>query len=78
MPPAGFWRCRGNAFVAAFVFYVVVTLVAIGVEQLPDAPMIAAYSLPVVAYAGIILSRALRGAAALTFHVGPAAIPKIV
>ena len=51
-----------GAFVAAFLFYVGVTLVVFSVEDLPDVLTVAAYLLPVAAY---VLVLAARAAAAL-------------
>lgn len=66
-----------NAFMAAFVFYVGVTIVAISGVQLPDVPMVAAYVFPVVIYAAVLLSRALHGAASLIPHHAHAAVPAL-
>lgn len=52
-----------NAFIAAFLYYTVLTLIAIGLAGLSDAFMAAAYGLPVAAYGALLLA---RGARALT------------
>ncbi len=66
-----------GAFVAAFLYYVALTLVAISVEQLPDAAMVAAYLLPVAAYLLLLLSRAIRAVAAVPVEIGQLALPRL-
>jgi len=47
-------------FVAAFLYYVGLTLVAIGVEQVSDRFMAIGYLAPLAAYIGILLVRAFH------------------
>ncbi len=72
-----FFAVPWGAFVAAFLYYVGLTLVAIGVEQLPDAAMAAAYLLPAGAYAALMLSRVVRAVAAVPVEIGHWAQPRL-
>ncbi len=72
---ASFFVVPWTAFVAAFLYYVVLTLVAIGVEQLPDGLMVAAYLIPPAAYVLVLLARTLQAVASLPVrlaHPAPA------
>ena len=66
-----------NAFVAAFLYYVALTLVAISVEQLPDVAMAVSYLLPVAAYALFLLSRLVRAVSAVRVEIGHLAVPRL-
>ncbi len=59
-----------NAFVAAFLYYVGLTLLAIGVADLPTMFVAVTYLLPVAAYAGLLGTRAVRALAALPIDLG--------
>lgn len=59
-----------NAFVAAFLYYTVLTLVAIGVEQLPTPFMAVAYLLPAVTYLTTLAFRAVHAVLALPVDIG--------
>ena len=59
-----------NAFVGAFLYYVGLTLLAIGVANLPTLFVAVAYLLPVGAYVGLLVSRAVRALAALPIELG--------
>ncbi len=60
------------AFVAVFVYYAVVTLLAIGIAELSDAFMAAAYGLPVGLYGVMLAARVgRRVVSAFPVHVGP-------
>ena len=74
---AAFLMIPWGAFVAAFLFYVGLTLVAISVTQLPDLAMAAAYLLPIAAYAVILFVRALRALAAVPVQFRPLAVPRL-
>ena len=65
------------AFVAVFLYYVGLTLVAISVEQLPDLAMAASYLLPVAGYGLLLLSRMVRAAAAMPVEIGHWAQPRL-
>ncbi len=49
-----------NGFVAAFVFYTLLTIVAISGAEPPVALMAIAYALPVCVYAAVLALRAAR------------------
>lgn len=66
-----------TAFVAAFLYYVGLTLVAISVEQLPDVAMMVAYALPVLAYALALVARALQALAAMPVTIGNLVAPRL-
>ena len=66
-----------GAFVSAFLFYVVLTLVAISVQQLPDVAMAAAYLAPVAAYLLLLLTRMVRALAAVPVQIGQLAVPRL-
>ncbi len=59
-----------DAFVAAFLYYVGLTLLAIGVANLPVLFVAVAYLLPVVAYVGLLVMRAVRALAAMPIDLG--------
>ena len=65
-----------TAFVAAFLYYTVLTLIAIGVADLP-ATFIAAYGLPVVAYVLVLAGRGVRALAAVRVDMGPLPYPSL-
>jgi hypothetical protein len=46
-----------NAFVGAFLYYAVLTVVAVGVPELSDRFMAVAYLAPVAAYVGLLATR---------------------
>ena len=66
-----------SLFVVVFLYYVVLTLVAISVEQPSDTGMIAAYLLPVAAYGLLLLSRAARALASTPVEIGQLALPRL-
>jgi hypothetical protein len=49
-----------NAFVAAFLYYTLLTVVVIGGADLGAGVMAVAYILPPALYAGLLLARAVR------------------
>ena len=57
-----------TAFVGLFLYAVMLTLVAIGVDQVSDGFMAVAYGAPVAVYAVVLLARAVHGLAALPMH----------
>ncbi len=59
-----------DLFVAAFLYYVLLTLLAIGVAALPTVFMAITYLLPVAAYAVLVVTRAVRALAALQIDLG--------
>lgn len=59
-----------DAFVAAFLYYTLLTLVAIGVANPPGLFMAAAYLLPVAVYASLVAVRAVQAFAALPIDIG--------
>jgi hypothetical protein len=59
-----------NAFVGAFLYYVLLTLLAIGVANLATAFVVISYLLPLLAYAALIGTRAIRALAALPIDLG--------
>ncbi len=58
-----------NAFVAAFLYYTLLTLIAIGVADLPAMFVAVAYLLPVALYAGLLVFRAVHALAALPIDI---------
>ncbi len=74
---AHFLAVSWSAFVVAFLYYVALTLVAISVEQLPDAAMVASYLLPVAAYALFLLSRVVRAVSGVHVEIGHLAVPRL-
>ena len=72
-----FFSVPWAAFVGVFLYYVVLTVVAISVEQLPDVAMTAAYLAPPVAYLAVLLARALRLAESVPVEVGPLAMLRL-
>jgi hypothetical protein len=63
MPP---W----NAFIAAFLYYTLLTLIAIGVADLAAGFVAVAYLLPVALYAGLLITRGVHALAALPIDIG--------
>ncbi len=59
-----------DAFVVAFLYYVGLTVLAIGVANLPGLFVAVAYLLPVAAYVGLLVVRAMRALAALPIDLG--------
>jgi hypothetical protein len=59
-----------NAFVAAFLYYTLLTLLAIGVADLPNLFVAVAYLLPPAAYLGLLATRAVNALAALPIDIG--------
>jgi hypothetical protein len=59
-----------DGFVVAFLYYVGLTLLAIGVANLPGLFIAVAYLLPVAAYIGLLVMRAVRALAALPIDLG--------
>ncbi len=59
-----------NAFVAAFLYYTILTLLVLGIANLPALFIAVAYLLPVGLYAGLLASRAIRALAALPIDLG--------
>jgi hypothetical protein len=59
-----------NAFVAAFLYYVALTMLAIGVADLPTVFVALTYMLPLVAYGALIGTRAVRALAAMPIDLG--------
>ncbi len=74
---AAFLTVPWGAFVVAFLFYVVLTLVAIGGQDLPDAAMAVAYLAPVAAYLLVLLSRLLHAVASLPVQIGQLSAPRL-
>ena len=61
-----------NAFVGAFLYYTLLTLIVIGAADLSGTFVATAYLFPLGAYAGVLVSRALHGLVAfLVEMVGP-------
>ena len=60
-----------GAFVAAFLYYVLLTLVTIGIDQLPPLFIAGSYLLPVALYAGVLGSRAVHALSNITIDIGP-------
>jgi len=59
-----------NAFIAAFLYYTLLTLVAIGGGDLAGGVMAVAYLLPVGLYAGMLVARGIHALAALPIEIG--------
>ncbi len=74
---ASFFIVPWGAFVAAFLYYVGVTLVAIGGSDLSDVTVAVIYLLPAAVYLLVLTSRALHGLAALPVHIGHLALPRL-
>ena len=64
------------AFVAAFLYYTVLTLVVVGAADLPPV-FIAAYGVPVLAYVAVLASRAVHALATLRVDMGPLPFPSL-
>ena len=73
----GFCAVPWGAFVAAFLFYVGVTLAAISGAQLADTLMAVLYLLPLAAYLLVLLARALQALSAVTVRIGHFAAPRL-
>ncbi len=63
-------RVPWDAFVAVFVYYTVLALLAIGVADLATAFVVVAYTLPVVLYVAVLVGRGVRALAALPIDIG--------
>ncbi len=74
---ATFFAVPWSGFVAAFLYYVGVTMVAISVERLPDITMSVAYLLPVAAYGMLLLSRIVRAVASVPVEIEHWALPRL-
>ncbi len=61
-----------SAFVAVFLYYVALTLVAIGGAGLSDLFVAVSYMLPVAAYLGFLVHRSLRALAGAPVELWPA------
>lgn len=59
-----------DAFVAAFLYYTLLTLIAIGVAELSVTFITVAYLLPAAAYAVFLTARGVRALAALPIEIG--------
>ncbi len=59
-----------GAFIAAFLYYAVLTLLAVSGASLPAALVAVSYLLPVALYAGALLTRAVRALDAITIDIG--------
>ncbi len=58
-----------SLFVAAFLYFVLLSAAVIGGADFSATTMAVAYFLPVVAYAGILLSRAVHALGAVVIHI---------
>jgi len=58
-----------NAFVAAFLYYTLLTLFVIGGADLGAGLMAVAYILPPALYAGLLLTRALKAIASIEIDI---------
>ncbi len=65
-----------TAFIAAFLYYTLLTLVAVGAQDLPTA-FIFAYAVPVVLYACVVAARAVRALANVRVDLGPLPYPSL-
>ena len=74
---AMFFAVPWGAFIAAFLYYVGLTLVAVSVEQLPDMAMGAAYLLPVAAFAALLTLRVVRAVLAVPVEIEHWALPRL-
>jgi len=59
-----------NGFVAAFLYYTLLTLITIGGVDLSFAFMVVSYALPVAAYGALLATRAARALAAMPIEIG--------
>ena len=57
----GFLTVPWSGFVAGFLYYVVLTLIAIGGVRLSDSFVAVAYGIPVLAYVSFVLTRGTFG-----------------
>ncbi len=58
-----------NLFVAAFLYFVLLTAAVIGGADFSATTMMVAYLLPVGAYAAILVSRAVHALGAVVIHI---------
>ena len=61
-----------SAFVAAFLYYAALTLMALGVAGLSGLFVAVSYLLPVAAYLGFLVTRGLRALAGAPVELWPA------
>jgi hypothetical protein len=59
-----------NAFVAAFLYYVLLTVLVLAIASLPTLFIAVAYLLPVGLYAGLLVLRGVQALAALPIDLG--------
>ncbi len=59
-----------NAFVAAFLYYVLLALLVVGDAGFSPLVMAAAYLVPVVCYVAMMLSRGIHALVALPIEIG--------
>ncbi len=59
-----------DAFVGAFLYYTLLTLIAIGVNDLSNGFMAVSYLLPVGLYVVTLVTRAVRALAAMPIDIG--------
>lgn len=59
-----------NAFIAAFLYYTLLTLASIGLAELPGLFVAISYLLPLALYAGVLIVRAVRALEALPVEIG--------
>jgi len=59
-----------NAFIAAFLYYTLLTLASIGLAELPTLFVAISYLLPLALYAGVLIVRAVRALEALPVEIG--------
>lgn len=59
-----------NAFVGVFLYYVLLTLIAVGGAELPLGVMVAVYAAPPVAYLVMLVNRGIRALASLPIDLG--------
>ncbi len=72
-----FFAVPWTAFVAAFLYYVGLTMLAISGEQLTDLAVAATYLVPVAAYALLLATRVTRALAAVPVQIGQLAMPRL-
>ncbi len=59
-----------NVFVGVFIYYVLLTMLAIGVADLATAFMAVAYLLPLAGYLGLLTTRGVHALASLPIEIG--------
>ncbi len=64
------------AFVAAFLYYTLLTLVVIGMADLP-AIFLVSYGLPVALYVIVLGARAVRALSSVRIDLGPLPYPSL-